>query len=75
MEYSQQGASFSGGGFSNRYAIPQYQEPHVVAYKEKCSIPHTYYNNTGAGFPDVSAVGLQFWTIVGGTPDEVGGEF
>ena len=33
----------------------------------------TMYNHTGAGFPDVCANGLQFWTIIGGIPDEVGG--
>ena len=33
----------------------------------------TMYNQTGAGFPDVAANGLQYWTIIGGIPDEVGG--
>ena len=73
VEYSNQGAGFSGGGFSNRYGIPAYQAAAVAAFKKQAKIAPQYYNNTGAGFPDVAAVALQFWTIVGGIPDEIGG--
>jgi tripeptidyl-peptidase-1 len=75
-EMESQGASFSGGGFSNLYARPAYQDAAVTAYKaseEGKGTPLAFYNHTGAGFPDVSAVGVGFWTYVGGTPDEVGG--
>jgi tripeptidyl-peptidase-1 len=72
-EYNNVGASFSGGGFSNRYAIPAYQAEQVAAFKKQSKAMPTMYNHTGAGFPDVAANGLQFWTIIGGIPDEVGG--
>lgn len=68
-----QGASFSGGGFSNRYATPDYQKEHVETYLSGDTPPESFWNRTGAGFPDVSACGMGFWTIVGGIPDEVGG--
>jgi len=73
-EYETQGAPFSGGGFSNRYGIPQYQIEAINSYHQKRPTPSSqYYNTTGAGFPDVAAVGLQFWTYVGGIPTEIGG--
>lgn len=71
--FTPQGASFSGGGFSNRYAIPAYQTAAVAAFKNKTNVAANYYNKSGAGFPDVAAVALMYWTVVGGTPDEVGG--
>ena len=72
-QYNNRGASFSGGGFSNAYAIPSYQASQVAGFKKNTKVSPTMYNHTGAGFPDVSANGLQFWTIIGGIPDEVGG--
>jgi tripeptidyl-peptidase-1 len=74
-EYNQQGASFSGGGFSNFYTPPSYQTEAINAYKAGAgkNVPTHFYNQSGAGFPDVAANGLQFWTIIGGIPDEVGG--
>jgi tripeptidyl-peptidase-1 len=72
-QYNNRGASFSGGGFSNRYAIPSYQADAVAGFKKKSKAMPTMYNQTGAGFPDVAANGLQFWTVIGGIPDEVGG--
>lgn len=69
------GASFSGGGFSNRYSRPAYQDKAVATYLAASTgmPPSSCYNQTGAAFPDVSAVALGFWTYVGGIPDEVGG--
>ena len=72
-EYNMHGASFSGGGFSNVYGIPAYQAEQVATFKKNTKVLSSMYNNTGAGFPDVSANGLQFWTVIGGIPDEVGG--
>ena len=73
-EYTVQGATFSGGGYSNRYGVPAYQADAIAAYKAATRTsgpPDSYYNTSGAGFPDVAAVGLNYWTYVGGTPTEV----
>ena len=70
-----QAATFSGGGFSNRYTAPTFQRSAIAAYfKNPPKLPpSTFYNQTGAGFPDVAAVGMNFWVVNGGIPDEVGG--
>lgn len=51
---------FGGGGFSNEFAIPAYQTESVAAYKSgpaKSSLPfQRLWNNTGRGYPDVSAL-------------------
>ena len=67
------GASFSGGGFSNFYGVQDYQADAITTYKRKNTVPSKYYNDSGAGFPDLSACGMGYWTYVGGTPTEVGG--
>jgi tripeptidyl-peptidase-1 len=51
---------FSGGGFSNYFAMPTYQKPAVGAYlaKFKPSYATNIWNATGSrGFPDISANG------------------
>lgn len=69
------GATFSGGGFSDRHAAPPFQQPHIAQYMKKVAKlpPAKWFNHTGRGFPDVSAVGLSFWVYNGGLPTEVGG--
>ncbi len=50
----------SGGGFSDAFAIPDYQSAAVAAYKTAAGaqLPdQSKWNNTGAGFPDVAALG------------------
>ena len=52
----------SGGGFSDTFAIPSYQTDVVAAYKKNAAAAGTLpaatkWNNTGRGFPDVSALG------------------
>eukprot|EP00729_Bicosta_minor_P007337 gene7337-11405_t len=52
----------SGGGFSDVFPIPPYQAAAVAAYKAKAGSnlpPASRWNNTGRGFPDVSALGGQ----------------
>jgi tripeptidyl-peptidase-1 len=50
----------SGGGFSNTFGIPAYQEQAVARYKRTATLPPKHlYNNTGRGYPDVSALGGQ----------------
>jgi tripeptidyl-peptidase-1 len=47
-----------GGGFSNTFPIPSYQSSVVAKFKStSTSLPSSsYYNNTGRGYPDVSAL-------------------
>merc|ERR1712032_740612 len=62
-----QGATFSGGGFSDRYAAPSYQHNAIAAYLKSPGLPPArYFNHSGAGFPDVSAIGMGFWVVTGG---------
>ena len=67
------GATFSGGGFSDRHAAPSFQRPLIAAYMKAASKlpPAKWFNHSGRGFPDVSAVGLSFWVYNGGLPTEV----
>ncbi|KIM58781.1 hypothetical protein SCLCIDRAFT_1218330 [Scleroderma citrinum Foug A] len=58
-------ASFSGGGFSNYFDRPSYQEEAVSRYLSQLP-PGTYeglYNSKGRAYPDVSAQSM-FFTIV-----------
>ena len=56
----EQAWSSSGGGFSNTFGIPSYQAKAVAHYKRTATLPPAHlYNNTGRGYPDVSALGGQ----------------
>merc|ERR1712107_319355 len=49
-----------GGGFSDTFGIPDYQKTAVAAYKSNKNAnlpPQAYWNGTGRGYPDVSALG------------------
>ena len=53
-----------GGGFSDTFPIPDYQAEAVAAFKNASAAAGTlpsqkYWNNTGRGYPDVSALGGQ----------------
>jgi len=51
-----------GGGFSDTFPIPPYQQEAVAAYKARADAnlpPQEYWNNTGRGYPDVAALGGQ----------------
>ena len=50
-----------GGGFSNHFEIPSFQASAVAAFKNASAQkgllpPAAMYNNTGRGYPDVSAL-------------------
>jgi len=50
----------SGGGFSDTFPIPDYQKEAVAGYKASKDAelpPQSLWNNTGRGYPDVSALG------------------
>ena len=62
----------SGGGFSNTFPAPRYQAAAIAAYKRtaNASLPNpVWWNATGRGYPDVSALGgdRNSYCIAGGT--------
>ncbi|KAF4603036.1 hypothetical protein EYR38_003441 [Pleurotus pulmonarius] len=61
---------FSGGGFSNHFAMPDYQKDHVNNYLTKFppSHPDDIWNSTGVAraFPDIAANGANFVAAVNG---------
>lgn len=67
--------SFSGGGFSEVFTRPAYQDKVVGEYlKHLGSQWHGLYNPNGKAIPDVSAQASNFvvrdhgeWVLVGGT--------
>jgi tripeptidyl-peptidase-1 len=60
----------SGGGFSNVFPTPSYQKSALATYFAKNTPPYTaaQYNNSMAtrGFPDVSANGANYMTLIDG---------
>jgi len=68
-------ARFSSGGFSNRWARPDYQEPFVVNYFSVATElpPPSRYNHSSIGFPDVAAQAEDFMVVIGGRAEGVSG--
>ncbi|KUJ23903.1 putative alkaline serine protease AorO [Mollisia scopiformis] len=71
---------YSGGGFSNYWATPDYQQSTLKNYFKKTPPPYNftsygnpYYNSSGRGYPDVAAVGLNILLYADGQPTFVGG--
>ncbi|PPQ63132.1 hypothetical protein CVT24_005772 [Panaeolus cyanescens] len=67
---------FSGGGFSNYFKRPGYQQKAVTDYLTKHLPKGTYeglFNPHGRGFPDVAAQGDRFRVWVKGVPRSIGG--
>ena len=66
-----------GGGFSNTFGIPEWQADEVAAYLEVTDVDTKYFNATGRGYPDVSALAGQqnayFISYKGGKFTGVGG--
>lgn len=51
----------SGGGFSNNFGRPAWQEPYVQRYFQSTIPPETrLFNQTGRGYPDVAIVGTNY---------------
>lgn len=58
---------FSSGGFSNYFPRPAYQDAAVRGYLTLLGSNDTgLYNASGRGFPDISAFGVEYATIVDG---------
>lgn len=67
-------ATFSGGGFSNYFAVPSYQAEATAAFLK--ALGSTYsglYNRSGRAYPDVAAQGEHFQIVINGTTQSVGG--
>ena len=69
------GCGFTGGsGFSNVAPAPKWQQSHIDAYLND---PNAYkppmFNKKGRGYPDVTAMGLNYYVIADGDPMSVGG--
>ena len=53
--------TMSGGGFSNKQAMPDYQKEAVQKYVASNAAPPTkYFNESGRAYPDVSAFAVDF---------------
>jgi len=71
----------SGGGFSNKFAMPAYQRLAVEEYLRQGNStlttgflpPAEYFNATGRGYPDISAVGQNVPVVFNGTLQMTGG--
>ena len=67
---------YSGGGFSNYFPRPSYQDASVPYYLSTYVGNETYkglYNVSGRGIPDIAASGQNFSTVWNGTVTPVDG--
>ncbi|OSX64776.1 hypothetical protein POSPLADRAFT_1044231 [Postia placenta MAD-698-R-SB12] len=65
---------FSGGGFSNYWTRPLYQEGAVAGYLARLGANNTgLYNPSGRGYPDVAAYGVNFDVVYAGEVTPVSG--
>ncbi|KAJ8468605.1 hypothetical protein ONZ45_g17192 [Pleurotus djamor] len=67
-------AGLSGGGFSNTFQRPSYQETHVGSYLSTIGDMYSdLFNSTGRGFPDVSAQARGYQMVHRGDVRSIGG--
>ncbi|KAH9060148.1 subtilisin-like protein [Lactarius vividus] len=60
-------AAFSGGGFSNHFPRPEFQDYDVTTFLEQLGSQHDgLYNSAGRGIPDLAAQAVNLHIIVGG---------
>ncbi|KAJ7228236.1 subtilisin-like protein [Mycena pura] len=75
IHFPETAVSFSGGGFSNYFARPLYQEAAVTGFLDR--LPKgTYaglFNPNGRAIPDVAAQSVSFRVFVGGRAISVAG--
>jgi tripeptidyl-peptidase-1 len=81
------GVITSGGGFSNVFGLPSWQNDAVAGgyFSEIFTIgeePATGYNTSGRGYPDISAMAYNYyflegdqWLLVSGTVNETSHDF
>ncbi|KAG9462833.1 hypothetical protein GDO78_023011 [Eleutherodactylus coqui] len=60
----------SGGGFSNVFAMPDYQVSAVADYLRSPvkMPPESYYNRSGRAYPDVAALSDNYWVVTNRVP-------
>jgi len=64
----------SGGGFSDLWPRPSYQDEAVANYIKNGKLPDPiYWNQSGRGYPDVAAQSESFFVVVYGLPMPVSG--
>lgn len=75
MEDVENSVTWSGGGFSDTFPRPTYQEAAVANYlRTNTNLPaSSYYNASGRAYPDVSALGTNFNINVNGGFELVSG--
>lgn len=66
--------TFSGGGFSDLFCRPRYQDKAITGYLDRLGDRwEGLYNPGGRGFPDVAAQASNFTVLDRGKPLKVGG--
>ncbi|KAI5616812.1 tripeptidyl-peptidase 1 precursor [Silurus asotus] len=60
----------SGGGFSNVFAMPDYQVEAVSAYLKGAQSlpPQSYFNHSGRAYPDMAALSDNYWVVTNLVP-------
>ncbi|KAH8997742.1 subtilisin-like protein [Lactarius hatsudake] len=65
---------FSGGGFSDHFERPTYQEEAVSTFLRDLGGRYQgLYNASGRGFPNIAVQAVGFWIFLNGPEYEVGG--
>jgi tripeptidyl-peptidase-1 len=57
----------SGGGFSNIFERPSYQDEAIAKYLSAADVklpPAHFFNRSGRGYPDISAYSSNYITIM-----------
>jgi tripeptidyl-peptidase-1 len=61
------GVITSGGGFSDVFSRPSYQDDAVASYFNGVTVaPKSGYNSNGRGYPDVAVLGYNYVLAIGG---------
>lgn len=65
----EQVAPYSGGGFSNYFGRPSWQEDAVESYLQNSNAQSysQYFNASGRAFPDVAAYGTNYGIYLSGS--------
>ncbi|OQR86775.1 tripeptidyl-peptidase [Achlya hypogyna] len=64
----------SGGGFSDRYPRPSYQDAAVRSYLNSSALPSPgFFNASGRAYPDVAAFGANFKVVIRGSTSLISG--
>ncbi|KAL9656373.1 hypothetical protein ABK040_005139 [Willaertia magna] len=72
--FSEVGADYTGGGFSDCYPRPSYQDQAVINYLNQKSFPdRSYFNWNGRMFPDIALIGQNFQVVLSGKVHSVDG--